>query len=47
MAFEDYELFTGLVNKAFGNLTYEKSLSMYKNKYQLFSPKESIQRIED
>lgn len=39
--------FTGLVNKAFGNLTYEKSLSMYKNKYQLFSPKESIQRIED
>lgn len=39
--------FTGLVNKAFGNLIYEKSLSVYKNNYQLFSVEESIQRTEE
>ena len=38
--------FTGLVNKAFGNLCYEKSLSEYKENYQIFSLKESIERTK-
>lgn len=39
--------FTGLVNKAFGNLSYDKDLSVYpKGNYQLKSLKESIEEIE-
>lgn len=34
--------FTGLVDKAFGNLTYDHELSVYKEKYCLFSLEESI-----
>lgn len=34
---------TGLVNKAFGNLAYEKSLSIYKDKYQYIDLKRSIE----
>lgn len=35
-------LFTGLINKAFGNLTYDKSISEYKEDYQQYSLEESI-----
>ena len=38
---------TGIVNKAFGNLCYEKSLSDYEYKYRIFSFKDSIIRTED
>ncbi len=38
--------FTGLVDKAFGNLIYEKKISAYKNDYRLFSLVESIKRTE-
>lgn len=38
--------FTGLVNKAFGNLSYEMSLSDYKENYRIFDLKESIERTE-
>ena len=34
--------FTGLVNKAYGNLTYEQSLSIYKDKYQQIDLNRSI-----
>ncbi|MDO5151197.1 MAG: NAD-dependent epimerase/dehydratase family protein [Oscillospiraceae bacterium] len=37
---------TGLVNKAFGSLSYEESISEYKDKYQLFSVNESIKKAE-
>lgn len=37
---------TKIVNKAFGNLCYEKSLSEYKENYQIFSLKDSIERTE-
>ena len=37
---------TKIVNKAFGNLCYEKSLSEYKENYQIFSLNDSIERIE-
>jgi len=33
---------TGLVNKAFGSFSYEKSLSEYKENYQIYGLKESI-----
>ena len=37
----------GLVNKAFGNLTYSKELSAYdKGNYQLFDLEESVRRTE-
>ena len=39
--------FTGLVNKAFGNLTYEKSLSEYKEDYEVCGLEESIKRTEE
>ena len=39
-------LATGLVDKAFGNLSYDKSLSEYKTEYQLVSLEESILRTE-
>ena len=38
--------FTGLVNKAFGNLTYEKSMSEYKEEYRLFGLEMSIKQTE-
>lgn len=38
--------FTGVVNKAFGNLAYDKKLSEYKENYQIFSLKDSIVRTE-
>ena len=37
---------TGLVNKAFGNLSYEMSLSEYKDNYRVADLKESIKRTE-
>ena len=37
---------TGLVNKAFGNLCYEKSISKYKEDYCLFSLEDSIIKTE-
>lgn len=37
---------TGLVNKAFGNLSYDMSLSEYKQDYRLFSLEESIIETE-
>ncbi|MBO4422442.1 MAG: NAD-dependent epimerase/dehydratase family protein [Clostridia bacterium] len=38
--------FTGYVNKAFGNLTYEAGLGEYKEDYRLFSLEESIAETE-
>ena len=40
-------LFTGLVNKAFGNLVYDQRISDYKENYRIFSLPESIKRTED
>jgi len=37
---------TGLVNKAFGNLAYDQSMSVYKQPYQKFSLQEAIERTE-
>lgn len=37
---------TGLVNKAFGNLTYDMGLSAYKADYRVCGLKESIERTE-
>lgn len=36
----------GIVNKVFGNLTYEKSMSQYKKSYQVRSLEESINRTD-
>jgi len=38
--------FTGLVNKAFGNLVYEPTMSEYKEEYRLYSLQESIRETE-
>ena len=38
--------FTGLVNKAFGNLTYEKSISEYKENYRVARLCDSVKRTE-
>lgn len=38
--------FTGLVNKAFGNLSYDMSFSEYKQDYSLLSLEESIRETE-
>lgn len=38
-------LFTGLVNKAFGNLSYEVGMSQYTVDYRKYSLKESIKEI--
>lgn len=38
--------FTGLVNKAFGNLSYDMKLSEYKEDYRLYSLEESIKLTE-
>ena len=37
---------TPLVNKAFGNLSYDMSLSDYREPYQLYSTEESIKESE-
>lgn len=37
---------TGLVNKAFGNLSYDMELSKYKDNYQVFTLEESIRLTE-
>lgn len=39
-------LFTKLVNKAFGNLTYEKAMGEYKQNYCLLNLKQSIEETE-
>lgn len=39
--------FTGIVNKAFGNLTYDMTLSAYSKPYQLYSLEESIKKTEE
>lgn len=36
----------GMVNKAFGNMTYEKSMSAYKEKYQIYDFRESVRLTE-
>ena len=38
---------TGLVNKAFGSLSYDKELSRYSVDYQKFSVAESIKETEE
>lgn len=38
--------FTGLVNKAFGSLAYDMSLSDYPQNYRLYSLREGIERTE-
>lgn len=38
--------FTGLVNKAFGSLTYDQSMSNYKEEYRRYNLKESIEVTE-
>ena len=38
--------FTGLADKAFGNLAYDKRISAYKENYRLFSLAESIRKTE-
>lgn len=37
---------TGLVNKAFGNLCYEKDISQYESEYSIVSLQKSIERTE-
>ena len=39
-------LFTGIINKAFGSLTYEQSMSEYKEDYQKFGLLDSIRETE-
>ena len=41
-----FSSFTGLVNKAFGNLSYDQSMSEYKTNYRQFSLEESIKETE-
>jgi UDP-glucose 4-epimerase len=45
-ALKTLSLFTGLINKAFGNLTYEQSISEYKQEYRKFNLLESIEATE-
>jgi UDP-glucose 4-epimerase len=40
-------LFTGLVNKAFGSLTYDKEMSEYREEYALHDLAKSIQLTEE
>ena len=39
-------LFTGLINKAFGNLTYDLSISVYKEEYRKYTLSQSIEETE-
>ena len=41
-----FGLFTGLVNKAFGNFSYETEMSQYKSDYRLHSLENSIRETE-
>ena len=41
-----FGLFTSLVNKAFGNLSYESKISQYKIEYRKYSLKESVELTE-
>lgn len=41
-----FGLFTNKISKAFGNLTYEQSLSEYKIEYRIYSLEKSIEEIE-
>lgn len=38
--------FGGLVNKAFGNMVYDKEMSRYKEEYQVYNLEESVQLTE-
>ncbi len=38
---------TGLVNKAFGSMSYDMAISEYKDNYRLFSIEKSIEKTED
>lgn len=38
--------FTGLVNKAFGNLCYDTQMSIYNSEYRIFNLKESVEKTE-
>ncbi len=40
-------LFTGLVNKAFGSLTYDMEMSRYKTEYRKFTFAQSIEKTEE
>ena len=40
-------VFTGLVNKAFGNMCYEQSISEYKEEYLKFNLEQSILKTEE
>lgn len=40
-------LFTGLINKAFGNLSYDVAISKYKQSYQITTLEESIKETEE
>ncbi|SHM12947.1 NAD-dependent epimerase/dehydratase family protein [Ruminococcus flavefaciens] len=40
-------LATGLVDKAFGNLAYDKKMSKYKEEYRKYSLRESIRKTEE
>ena len=46
MVLKILSLFTGLVNKAFGNLVYEDKISEYKQEYRKFTLTESIGETE-
>ncbi|MBE6600261.1 MAG: NAD-dependent epimerase/dehydratase family protein [Ruminococcaceae bacterium] len=37
---------TGLINKAFGNMSYDMTISEYKDNYRIFDLKDSIKRTE-
>jgi UDP-glucose 4-epimerase len=39
-------VFTGLINKAFGNFAYDQSMSAYKENYQIYDFSDSIVRTE-
>ena len=41
-----FSLFTGLVNKAFGNLSYETEMSYYRVEYIKYNLEESIKETE-
>ena len=47
MAFKALSHFTGLVNKAFGNLTYVQELTEYKENYRVHSLADSIRIPEE
>ena len=42
-----FGLFTGMVNKAFGNLIYEQEMSQYKTEYRKYSLSDSIKETKN